>query len=146
MRIFWSFVVLFGMLSGMLFREENPIVWLLIGLFGLAGVWSWGRALSSYYQTAMVKTDYGRPFVTLLLAILLTGCGTQDTTSSECQQKMDGTLDGQYILSENEEERYKINSPSIPDSLQDGDEITVTYSSILESYPLQLSVCEINER
>ncbi|MFB1098678.1 hypothetical protein [Terribacillus sp. JSM ZJ617] len=48
MRIFWSFDVLFGMVSGILFREENPFVWLLIGSLGFAGVWSWGRPLSSY--------------------------------------------------------------------------------------------------
>lgn len=94
----------------------------------------------------MVKIDCGWAIRTLLLAILLAGCGNQDTTLSECHQKMDGTLDGQYILSENEEERYKINSPSIPDTLQDGDEITVTYTSILESYPPQLSVCAIEGR
>ncbi|WP_366249687.1 hypothetical protein [Terribacillus aidingensis] len=48
MKIIGSFVVIFGMVSGMLFREENPIVWLLIGVLGLAGVSSWGRPLSSY--------------------------------------------------------------------------------------------------
>ncbi|WP_366249688.1 hypothetical protein [Terribacillus aidingensis] len=61
-------------------------------------------------------------------ALLLAGCGNQDTTSLECQQKMDGSLDGQYIFSENEEERYKTNSPSIPDTLQDGDKITDTHT------------------
>ncbi|MFP7493957.1 hypothetical protein SFC66_09245 [Terribacillus saccharophilus] len=48
MRIFWTYVVLLGMISGMLFYEDSFIKSVIIGLAGLAGVWSWGRPLKDY--------------------------------------------------------------------------------------------------
>ncbi|QXE03221.1 hypothetical protein [Terribacillus sp. DMT04] len=48
MRILSSIIVLFGMISGLLFLEQRFFVWLALGVLGLAGVWSWGKPLSAY--------------------------------------------------------------------------------------------------
>ncbi|MFJ6411882.1 hypothetical protein ACIQLG_03710 [Terribacillus saccharophilus] len=86
----------------------------------------------------------------LLLVILLTGCSIQEPMSDECQQKMNGYLDitegKQYIIPKTEQTRYILKGAAVPDTIKNGEEITVTYTSILESYPPQLTACEIEPR
>ncbi|MFP7477510.1 hypothetical protein [Terribacillus saccharophilus] len=85
-----------------------------------------------------------------VLVILLTGCSYQEPVSNKCQQQMTGYLDitedNLYIIPKNEEIRYKLNGVAIPGTIQNGEEITVTYTSILESYPPQLTVCKMQSR
>ena len=96
----------------------------------------------------MVCVEMRYSTVLLFLTILLTGCSTEESIA-ECQQKMDGHLDftedKPYIIPDNEDVRYKLNGVDIPDTLH-MQEITVTYSSILESYPPQLNVCEVEDK
>ncbi|MEC0283288.1 hypothetical protein [Terribacillus saccharophilus] len=83
----------------------------------------------------------------LILVVLITGCSNQEQNLNECLQEMTGYLeiteDKQYVIDKTEEMRYLLNEATIPNSIENGDEITVTYKSILESYPPQLTVCEI---
>jgi hypothetical protein len=70
--------------------------------------------------------------------------------SDECQQKMTGYLDitedKQYIIPKTEQTRYILKEAAVPDAIKNGEEITVTYTSIIESYPPQLTACEIEPR
>ncbi|MEC0303861.1 hypothetical protein [Terribacillus saccharophilus] len=83
----------------------------------------------------------------LILVVLITGCSNQEDIQNECLQEMTGYLeiteDKEYVIDETDEMRYLLNDATIPDTIENGEEITVTYKSILESYPPQLTVCEI---
>lgn len=59
---------------------------------------------------------------------------------------LESTEDKKFIIEKSEETRYILNEAAIPDSIRNGEEITVTYTSILESYPLQLTACKIESR
>lgn len=54
--------------------------------------------------------------------------------------------DKQYIIPQNEETRYILNEAAQQSNIVNGEEITVIYTSILESYPPQLTVCKIEAR
>ena len=86
----------------------------------------------------------------LLLVVFITGCSNQEPILNECLQKMTGYLesteDKEYIIEKSEETRYILNEAAISDSIKNGEEITVTYTSILESYPPQLTACKIESR
>ncbi|PAF17542.1 hypothetical protein CHH58_03450 [Terribacillus saccharophilus] len=86
----------------------------------------------------------------LILVVLINGCSNHKPMSNECQQKMTGYLDitedKQYIIPKTEHTRYILNEAAIPDTIKNGEEITVTYTNILESYPPELTACEIESR
>ncbi|SDC58683.1 hypothetical protein SAMN05421663_10358 [Terribacillus halophilus] len=98
----------------------------------------------------MVSLEMRYITVLLFLTIHLTRCSTEESIADECQQKMDGhvdfTDDKHYIIPNHDDVRYMLNGAVIPNTLEDGQEITVTYSSILESYPPQLNVCEVEDK
>ncbi|QXE03222.1 hypothetical protein [Terribacillus sp. DMT04] len=85
----------------------------------------------------------------LLLALLFAGCSTAKPTPEECHQVMTGYLDtkedGQYFLVSEDKTQYILRDAVIPDTVENGDEITVLYTSVLESYPMQLTVCKVEE-
>ncbi|SNZ10104.1 Protein of unknown function [Terribacillus aidingensis] len=84
----------------------------------------------------------------LLLAILLAGCAPRPTLE-ECHQVMNGYLDATedelYFLVSEEKTEYVLRDAVIPDAVEIGDKISVQYTSVLESYPMQLTVCKVEE-
>ncbi|WP_077309307.1 hypothetical protein [Terribacillus halophilus] len=85
----------------------------------------------------------------LLLAMLLAGCAPAKPTLEECHQVMTGYLDTQedeqYLLVSEEKTQYVLKDAVIPPAVENGDEISVIFTSVLESYPMQLTVCKVEE-